>query len=244
MTKKTKGNEKLKEVLGLITVIAATGLVLLLVYVLSHCDGREETPNPNSGNMESGVVIDTDNGRRYVRCPIGIGANTLKDVYITMGGSDKSEGINFYTIMFEDPKRFISEAKDVLGGSYVYRSTDTEEITLKSFAPVAAGIFMGELNSAIDHFYSKTVAEENSVEDGSKYVDLIRDALISGNNTTPTGELTEENEFYIRLYSENYPGLYYEVGFCTDENGMAYLTDMVTGKTVPCPDEVTVRMIG
>ena len=200
MTKKTKGNEKLKEVLGLITVIAATGLVLLLVYVLSHCDGREETPNPNSGNMESGVVIDTDNGRRYVRCPIGIGANTLKDVYITMGGSDKSEGINFYTIMFEDPKRFISEAKDVLGGSYVYRSTDTEEITLKSFAPVAAGIFMGEL--------------------------------------------TEENEFYIRLYSENYPGLYYEVGFCTDENGMAYLTDMVTGKTVPCPDEVTVRMIG
>ena len=61
---------------------------------------------------------------------------------------------------------------------------------------------------------------------------------------TPTGELTEENEFYIRLYSENYPGLYYEVGFCTDENGMAYLTDMVTGKTVPCPDEVTVRMIG
>lgn len=244
MTKKTNGNEKLKEALGLITVIAVTGLVLLLVYVLSHCDGREDTPDPNSGSIESGIVIDTDNGTRYVRCPIGIGANTLKDVYITMGGSDKTEGINFYTIMFEDPKQFISEAKDVLGGAYVYRSENTDEITLKGFAPIAAGVFMGELNSAIDHFYSKSVAEENSVEDGSKYVNLIRDALINSKDTPPTGELTDENEFYIRLYSENYPGLYYEVIFCTDENGAAYLIDMVTGKTVPCPDSVTVRMIG
>ena len=244
MAKTKTGNEMFKEALGIITVIVVTGLILLLVFLIPRCDNEEDIPDPHSGSMESAAIIDTESGIKYVRCPEGIGANTLKDVYITMGSSDKTEGISFYTIMFQDPKEFVSEAKNVLGGSYVYRSTDTEEITLKGFAPVSAGIFMGELNSAIDHFYSKAVAEKNGTEDGSKYTKLIENALLNSDQTTPSGELTDENEFYIRLYSETYPGLYYEVVFTTDENGVAYLLDMVTGKTVLCPDELTVRMIG
>lgn len=242
--KNNAGNEKIKEALGIIAVLVGTGLVLLLVFLLSHCDGKEDIPDPHSGNMESTYITDSKTGIRYVRCPKGIGANTLKDAYLTMSTGGSSEGISFYTIMFEDPEKFISEAKNVLGGAYVYRSTETTEITLEGFDSVSAGIFMGELNSAIDHFYSKSVADENGVEDGSKYVKLINDALLNGKQTEPTGALTDEDEFYIRLYSENYPGLYYEVVFCTDENGVAYLRDMVTEKTVLCPDELTVRMIG
>lgn len=238
MAKTKTGNGMLKEAMGILIVVLVTGLILVGIFLISRCDGKEEVPDPHNGGMESAAIIDNESGIKYLRCPIGIGANTLKDVYISMGD------INFYTIAFEDPKRFVSEAKNVLGGSYVYRSTDTEEITLQGFAPVSAGVFMGDLSTPIDHFYSKDVAEKNGIEDGSKYTSLIEKALKEGKQATPTGELSEENEFYIRLYSENYPGLYYEVFFCTDENGVAYLLDMVTDKMVLCPDELTVRMIG
>ena len=103
---------------------------------------------------------------------------------------------------------------------------------------------MGEFESAIDHFYEKSVADKNKTEDGTKYIALIKNAFLKGDQTTPTGEPSDENEFYIRLYSKNYPGLYYEVLFYTDTNEVAYLWDRVSGKTVACPDELTVRMIG
>jgi len=238
-TKKGDGGGKLKEALGIIAVIAATGLVLLLVFVLSRCDGKK-TDVHDASLASTTTVVDKKTGITYVRCPNGIGANTLKDVYLSIGAG--SNTITMHEIAFEDPKKYISEAKDAFGGSFVYRAEDTEEITLDAFAPIAAGIFMGELNAPIGNFYSKSMAEEDSnLEDGSKYVDIIKNTLLSSNETTPTGEFSD-TEFYIRLYSENFPGLYYEVVFRKDVNGVAYLLDAVTGKLVVCPDEITVKM--
>lgn len=245
MAKKiTAKNEGFKEALGIFAVLLGTGLVLLLVFLLSRCDGKDPTPDPHNGSLTSTVVTDAETGINYYRCPIGIGANTLKDVYLTMGAGNATDGIKFYTIMFESPEKFISEPKNTLGGAYVYRSEDTEDITLESFSPVSAGIFMGELTAAVDHFYEKSVADKDKTEDGTKYISLIKNALLNSKQTTPTGDMSDENEFYIRLYSQNYPGLYYEVLFYTDVNGSAYLYDRVSGKTVNCPDELTVRMIG
>lgn len=238
-TKKGNGSGKLKEALGIIAVIAATGLVLLLVFVLSRCDGKK-TDVHDASLASTTTVVDKKTGITYVRCPYGIGANTLKDVYLSIGSGNTI--ITMHEIAFEDPKKYISEAKDAFGGSFVYRAEDTEEITLNSFAPIGAEIFTGELNVSIDRFFSKAMAEEDSnLEDGSKYVDLIKNALTNDNAATPTGEFTDK-EYYIRLHSKNFPGLYYQVTFRKDVNGVAYLQDDVTGKLVVSPDELTIRI--
>lgn len=238
MAKNNTGNGKLKEALGILAVIAGTGLILLLVYLLSHCD-FERKPDPHKGNLESGyTLVDSESGIKYVRCPQGIGANVIKDEYLTVGSGD----IKLYTIVFEDPKEFISEAKDALGGSFVYRAESTEEIKLESYAPISAGIYKNDME--IDNFYVDSVAEEYSVTDGTMLTKCIQDALLTDEDVKDTGEYTDKNDFYIRLYSKKYPGLYYEVMFFTNTDGVAYLLDMVTGKTVLCPDIITAEMIG
>lgn len=225
-----------KEAAKLLAVLLATALVLILIFLISHCDGDDKTPSVHSAEISQTVIKDTETGISYVRCPVGIGANTLKDEFLTVG----SGGIVLYTIFSEDSARFIAEAKDALGGSYVYRAEDEPPITLEGFAPVSAGIFMDGLNAPIDHFYAKEV--ENA-EDGTVYIEYIKTALSGKPVDGTTGELTD-TEYYIRLYSANYPGLYYEVVFCTDVNGVAYLRDMVTDRLYLSPDGLTVRIIG
>lgn len=227
----------IKEAAKILAVLLGTALVLGLIFLISHCDGDDEAPPVHSAEISQTVIKDTETGISYVRCPIGIGANTLKDEFLTAGSGGS---IVLYTIMSEDSARFISEAKDALGGSYVYRAEDEPPITLEGFDPVSAGIFMDGLNMPIDHFYAKEV--ENA-EDGTVYIEYIKAALSGKAVDGTTGELTD-TEYYIRLYSANYPGLYYEVVFCTDVNGVAYLRDMVTDRLYLSPDGLTVRITG
>ncbi len=242
---KQQGKALLKEALTILAVLLGTGLVLVSIFLISRCDGRSnDAPPVHSATVSDVAVTDTETGISYTRCPIGIGANTLKDKFLAIG--DEDSGIVLYTIMFEDSARFISEAKDALGGSYVYRAKGEKEITLEGFAPIAAGIFMDGINAPIDNFYGKDAVDNATglkLEDGTKYVEYIKNALLNGKQATPTGEFTD-TEYYIRLYSKAYPGLYYEVLFCTDVNGVAYLRDMVTEKLVVSPDELTVRING
>ncbi len=238
MAKNNTADGKLKEAFGIIAVILGTGLILLLVYLLSHCE-FDRAPDPHKGSLESNyTIVDEESGIKYIRCPQGIGANFIKDEYLAIG----SGNIKFYTIVFEDPTRFISEAKDALGGTYVYRSEDTEEIKLENYAPISAGIYKNDIE--IDNFYVNSVAEEYSITDGSMLTEHIKEALLTNKDVEHTGTYTDENDFQIRLYSQKYPGLYYEVLFFTNTDGVAYLMDGVTGKTVLCPDIVTVEMIG
>lgn len=228
----------IKEAAKILAVLLGTALVLGLIFLITHCDGKEEeAPPAHSAELSETVITDTETGISYVRCPIGIGANTLKDEFLTVGGEN---GIVLYTIISEDSARFISEAKDALGGSYVYRAEGEPPITLEGFSPVSAGIFMDGLNMPIDHFYAD--GTENA-ENGTVYIEYIKTALSGEAVGGTTGELTD-TEYYIRLYSANYPGLYYEVVFCTDINGVAYLRDMVTDKLYLSPDGLTVRITG
>lgn len=235
---KNQGNTW-KEIFKILAVLLGTGLVLLCVFLFSHCDNwRDDTPPVHSAALDGTKITDTETGISYVRCPIGIGADKLKDKLLVIG-----EDIELYTIVFEDSAKFISEPKNALGGAYVYRAESEPEITLERFAPVAAGIYMDGIDAPVDNFYGKDAVENESIklEDESKYVELIKTALITGEEAAPTGNFTD-TEYYIRLYSKVYPGLYYEVMFCYDENGVAYLWDMVTDKLVVSPDELTVRI--
>ncbi len=239
---KDQANAYLKEALRIIAVLLAAGALFGLVFLISRCGSdRNEAPPVHSATMDEVRITDEETGISYIRCPLGIGANTLKDAFLTIGSAEK--GVTLYTVAFEDSARFISEAKDALGGSYVYRAESVPEIRLEDFAPVSAGIFMGGINQPIDYFYGKEAGEEASVEDGTRYVEYIKDAILGGREAEPTGEFTDK-EYYIRLYSEAFPGLYYEVVFCTDVNGVCYLRDMVTEKLYLSPDGLTARITG
>ncbi len=239
---KPKKNEKLRELLTLVAIIATVSLILVGILLIPSCKRyfREKDPDAHAGAHGDAVgkIVDDETGITYVRCPLGIGANTLDYVYLTVGKS-----IDLYKIDFEDPKQFISEAKNADFGSYVYRAEGTPELTVANFEPGAGTIHKGSFETG--QFYSPEVAGSSNgrLEDGTKYIEAIVEAL-AGDNVTPTGESKEEDEFEIRLLSKKYQGLYYTVEFFTDENGIAYLHDLVTGKTVRSPDMLTVRMIG
>ncbi len=239
---KAKKNEKLRELLILVAVIVGVSLILSAVLLIPSCKQyfRDKDPDAHEGAHGNAVgkIVDDETGITYLRCPAGIGANTLDYVYLTVGKS-----IDLYKIDFEDPKMFISEAKNADFGSFVYRAENVPELTLTSFEAGAGTIHKGTFETG--QFHSPEVAEGSNgqLEDGTKYVKAITEAL-AGKEVTPTGEHKEEDEFEIRLLSKKYQGLYYRVDFFTDENGIAYLQDMVTGKIVLSPDMLTVRMIG
>ncbi len=243
---KNQSKSYIKEALTILAVLFGTALLLFSIWglprVVSIIKDRLDTPPVHSAELNETVITDTETGIKYVRCPIGIGADKVKDKFLVIG--DKDKGIVLYTILFEDSAKFISEAKNALGGAFVYRAETEKEITIEDFDPVSAGIYMDGINAPIDHFYGKDALDKNTaLEDGTKYVKLIKNALTEGKAASSVGELTD-TAYYIRLYSKNYPGLYYEVMFCTDVNGVCYLQDLVTDKLVIAPDELTVRIMG
>ena len=243
MNKKApKKNEKLRELLIILAVLGGVTLILVSVMLIPSCKRyfREKDPAAHSGTYgekDEVVFVDESTGIGYVRCPAGIGANTLDYVYLKLGDS-----VKLYKIDFEDPKMYISEAKNADFGSYVYRAENVEPLTLESFVPCAATIHRNGFETG--RFYAPELAEENSsLEDGTKYIDAITSAF-TGESAELTGPITDENTFEIRLLSREHQGLYYTVTFFTDENGVAYLEDSVTGKTVTAPDIIKIRMIG
>jgi len=221
---------RIKDAFKLFIVIAvvAGALFLLLFFGL-----REKKSVIHSGEYTSQAITDTKTGINYTRCPAGIGANNLEELYLQCG----ENGPEFYSIRFESPRRFLSEPLNAFGGAFVYRAESEPEITLSLFAPVSAKIFMED--EWVDSFYAENV----DGGEGFAYVKMITDAFKSPVEATPTGAY-DEAWFSIRLYSENYPGLYYEISFITDINGVSYLNDEVTDTLVPAPDELTLRMIG
>ncbi len=247
MNKNTQENKKLKELLILVAVIGGVVLVLLAFYFVPKWvrDYKNRPPDAHHGTMNENkedevIFTNSETGIGYIRCPIGLGANTVKSYpYMTIEGSS----IKLYEIDYQEPTQFISEAKNALLGSYVYRAEETELPTLDSFAPIAADIYKGDFQTG--SFYSAEIAAQSGgkVEDGTKYVNAIKEAL-NGSAAELTGEMSDEDEFSIKLLSKTYPGLYYELMFFTDENGVAYISDLVTGKTVKSPDIITVRMLG
>lgn len=244
MNKNNAKNEKLRELITIIAVIGGVSLALLACFFVPRLVRyiKNRPPSAHGGTLvqENKVVFeDKETGIGYIRCPSGIGANTLKEhPYLKIG-----ETIVLYEIDFQDPKQFISESKEADFGSFVYRAENVAPITMESFAPVAAAIYKNDIQTGM--FYSEEAAASSNgqIQAGTKYIDAIKQAF-AGAEAELTGEATDKNSFYIRLLSKNFQGLYYEVLFFTDVNGVAYIKDYVTGKTVRSPDVLTAQMIG
>ena len=198
---------------------------------------------PKFTPVEDGF-LDEEHDIRYISC------NRLALRPLEVGKEYATDGTDtYYTVPFEDPKRFICDNHN--GISYLFRAADVEEPTIETFHPIAADIYLeGEASVYVGSLYceKKYLDEElqgESNRDDSDLVYAIRDALIKDEHVeVPPDKFSGEDMFFIRLLSADYPGLYYTTVFYTDTDGVAYLMDRGSMKTVLCPQIVTARMIG
>jgi|GEM_PF-5060962 len=155
------------------------------------------------------------------------------------------DGTQYYFINFmhEEGKipNYIVEYKNETKGD-VLRLETAEEITLSSFSPISADICPSTSNYPNDYF----VAPDEYLNNGGnsrndeEYINMICNALL--NEEEVKRPLNQKDSTWIKLKSQKFPGLYYSVVFMTDENDIAYLYDIGSGKYVYAPDKLTVRL--
>lgn len=214
--------------------------ILLLSLVLCSCDKYEVLRT-----MEDGSLWDRANDIVYVPCGLSIKAYSVEKNAVYA----KADGKKYYKIQFEDPKYFISEEDNVMGG--VYRNSEAAPITLESFNAVSAHIYViGAVELVVDQFLAapKYFDEdypfgENYV-DGTPYTEAVLNAMKSQTTVALPTYVDEDETRHIRLLSPDYPGLSYTVIFLKDINGGCYLYDRETKVCVEAPKMIIERFIG
>ncbi len=215
-------------------------MLLALCCILCACE------NVKRVTLTDGGFLDSETGIKYVMCSATMSLRPLKaeNVFATDGKK------TYYTIQWEDTGKYLCDY-DNEAAAFVYRAEDAEDITLSSFQPISALVYVeGKASVYVDTFYCAPEFlppedRELAGRDDSELVYSIRDALVGGENVNvPTSDITTEDTYYIRLLSQKYPGMYYIAIFFGDVNGNYYLTDRSTGRTVIAPSNVKQRMVG
>jgi hypothetical protein len=191
--------------------------------------------------------IDGKTGIEYVDVkPMGLYAVTAGEEYlkVKLGESEQT----YFQVEFEDPKKFLCFEDS--GENLLVRAKDVEEPTLSTFDPIAALVY-NETNTV---FITNLFADAEYLPEGEKYNNptedsdlcrMIADQLVNGEAVTvKDSDILKNDMFFIRLLSQKYPGLYYLVVFYGATDGRYYLLDRANGKTVYCPNDIIVRMVG
>ncbi len=217
--------------------IIAALLAVLSIFSLAACGKK-------SGEYTVYGFYDPNTKIEYVDvAPFGLYAVTRGDDYITVGeGESKTV---YCEIMAESPESFLCVEDN--GELLVVRNKEIEEPTIETFNPIAASIYDGNNTTFISRFYAdeQYLDDANGVvgERDSALCQQIAKALVENEDTTVT-TVSEDERFYIRLLSKDYPGLYYMVVFFGNDAGRYFLRDRATGKTVYCPHDIIARMVG
>lgn len=208
-------------------------LALTMLFLLG-CDRKGE-------KTDYGGFVDTKTGIEYTFCtPRGLYAVSRGEDFITVGDRVYAE------VQFEDTSRFL--CLEDSGELLLLRAKDLEEPTLATFNPIAAQIYTDDNAMMITNFY----ADDEYLPDDKKGINPTQDSGICRqiaetitNNEAQVlpAEIDRDEMFYIRLLSQDYPGLYYAVVFY-GHNGRYYLYDRATGKVVFAPRDVIIRMVG
>lgn len=226
------------------TLKKALCLALAAVLAALCCACGDETVKAE--RTDEGFKVDST-GIEYIPC----GALTLYAVgkgefYTEITAGKAKETV--YTVEFEDPKEYLCVEDE--GEFLLYRSKELGELDILSFDPIAALIYNNSNRKWIASFYAddEYLPEDqrgiNETQD-TAICKAIADAIANGESVRYNeSELVDTNNYFIRLTSAKYPGLYYLVAFFPDVNGRFYLRDRGANKTVYCPKEVTARMIG
>ncbi len=183
---------------------------------------------------------DAETGIGYVSCGRAVYAVTVGKVY-----ARDQYGNEYCEIKFESPSRFLCDNNIDLPS--VYRAKGEPEITMENFNPVSAFLYLeGEASLWVDQLIAEAkYTGHEDVPDDSEITYAIRDAILLDEpvlDTAPAAtEMDTSYTVHIRLLSPDYPGLYYELVFWRDLDGVNYLYDMGTGLSYLCPYIVTYR---
>ena len=226
--------------------------LILIASILCSC-ARLPTVVETSGSSDLESFVNPETGVEYIACSAALMPITAGELYCKFDNDNR-----YRTIKFEDPLQFICDDTEFTSG--VYRASDIPEITVKSFAPVAAhvykeknvAIFLGQLNAEkkyLDESYQELIDSysegESPIADDSEYIYAIRDAM-SGEpekDVFPaTGTVDEDSMLHVRLLSATYPGLTYIVVYYRSLDGNDYLYDYGSKLSYKCPLSVALRL--
>lgn len=212
-------------------------LLAISSLLLVSCGGGEPTANG---------FIDPDTGIEYVDVtPMGLYPVDPGEEFITVS-VDGAKTV-YHEVWFEDPSRFL--CYEVEGYYFLMRASDVEEPDLREFNPIAASIYSKNNTVKFDNLFAdpEYLPEENRDEFTQGETALVKqivEAIMEGEAVDLN--INHDNigtHFYLHMLSADYPGLYYIVSFF-GYNGRYFLRDDAMGKTVHCPRDVAIRMVG
>ena len=212
-------------------------LLVVSSLLLVSCNGGEPTENG---------FIDPDTGIEYVDVtPMGLYPVDPGEEFITV--SVDGEETVYHEVWFEDPSRFL--CYEVEGYYFLMRASDVKEPDLREFNPIAASIYSKNNTVKFDNLFAdpEYLPEENRDEETygeTALVKQIQDAIMDGESVEVNIKAEDiGTHFYLHMLSADYPGLYYIVSFFS-YNGRYFLRDDAMNKTVYCPRDVVIRMVG
>lgn len=212
-------------------------LLVVSSLLLVSCNGGEPTENG---------FIDPDTGIEYVDVtPMGLYPVDPGEEFITV--SVDGEETVYHEVWFEEPSRFL--CYEVEGYYFLMRASDVKEPDLREFNPIAASIYSKNNTVKFDNLFAdpEYLPEENRDEETygeTALVKQIQDAIMDGESVEVNIKAEDiGTHFYLHMLSADYPGLYYIVSFFS-YNGRYFLRDDAMNKTVYCPRDVIIRMVG
>ncbi len=214
----------------------------VFVFILALCCLFASGCGIHRGKATDAGFVDKRTGVEYVLTDsLALYAVTKGEEYVQVGDE------TYFTVLHEDASRFlcIEDSGELL----VFRASDVAEPTVSSFGAIAAGIFVNNTT-----YITSLYADDEYLPEDKQGLNPTQDTALcrsiaaaltdrDAENVDPAS-ITEEDVYFIRLYSQSYPGLYYLVVFFGDNTGRYYLRDRANGKTVICPREVVARMVG
>ena len=212
-------------------------LLVVSSLLLVSCNGGEPTENG---------FIDPDTGIEYVDVtPMGLYPVDPGEEFITV--SVDGEETVYHEVWFEEPSRFL--CYEVEGYYFLMRASDVKEPDLREFNPIAASIYSKNNTVKFDNLFAdpEYLPEENRDEETygeTALVKQIQDAIMDGESVKVNIKAEDiGTHFYLHMLSADYPGLYYIISFFS-YNGRYFLRDDAMNKTVYCPRDVVIRMVG
>ena len=200
----------------------------------------------NRGEMTESGFVDPNTNIEYVSVtPMGLYPVAPEEVFITVREGEVNT--EYFSVEFEDPSRFLCYESE--GYYFLMRAKTVDEPNVKEFNPIAAFIYNSTNTVRIDNFFADSEyipdAQEDDMTVGETALcKLIADSIINGEAVDVPVQYDDiQSHFYFRLLSQDYPGLYYIVSFF-GYNGRYFLRDDAMGKTVYCPNDLIIRMVG
>lgn len=221
-------------------------VILCLLFSASSCNGKKR-PNVHGGTQTDLGFRDEDTGIEYVNCNI----IAVKPLAMSDEPYCEAGEVPYYSVNFEEPSRFLCDFDKESGSSIVYRNRELPDITIENFNAIAAFLYIDGVQPqrvaqlyADDEYLADELKGQNPSQD-TALVRQITDALVNGEErVVPREESSDEDVYYFRLLSQDYPGLYYSVCFFGDIHGRYYVQDMATFRIVDSPAEITAWIVG